>query len=59
MQKLERCKFNKHLFLKKLLEFGSSLREIFSEKMLLEFDKPFSVIVKEFMFSKVATGGVL
>ena len=59
MQKLEPCKFNKHLFLKNLFEFRSSLREIFCEKMLLEFDKYFHVFVKEFMFSKAGTGGVL
>ena len=59
MQKLEPCKFNKHLFLKNLFEFRSSLREIFFEKMPLKFDKPFKVIAKEFMFLEAATGGVL
>ena len=53
IQKLEPCKFNKHLFLKKLFEFRSSPRDIFFEKMFLEFDKSFSVIVKEFMFSEM------
>ena len=36
MQKLQPCKFNKHLFFKKL---RSSMREIFFEKLLLEFRK--------------------
>ena len=49
----EPCKFNKHLLLREILQ------EIFFEKMLLEFDKSFNVIVKEFMFSEAATGGVL
>ena len=57
IQKLEPCKFNKHLFLKNLFEFRSSLREIFFEKMFLELDKSFSVIVKEFMFSEAANRG--
>ena len=34
-QKLDPCKFNKHLFLKNLFEFRSSLRGIFFEKKLL------------------------
>ena len=55
----EPCKFNKHLLLKNLFEFRSSMQEIFFEKMLLEFDKSFNVIVKEFMLSEAATGGVL
>ena len=59
IQKLERCRFNKHLFLKTLFEFRSILREVFFEKILLEFDKSFNVIVKEFMFSEAATGGIL
>ena len=59
IQKLETYKFNKHLFLKNLFEIRSSLREIFFEKMLLEFDKSFNVIVMEFMFSGAGNGGVL
>ena len=42
IQKLEPCRFNKHLFLKKLFEFRSSLQEISSK----------------FMFSEAATRGV-
>ena len=59
IEKLEPCKFNKLLFLRNLFEFSSSVREIFFEKMLLEFEKSFNVTVKEFMFSEAATGGVL
>ena len=59
MQKLEPCKSNKHLFLKNLFEFRSSLREIFFEKMHLELDTSFNVIVKELMFSEAVTRGVL
>ena len=43
-QKLEPCKFNKQLFLKNLFEFRSILREIFFDKILLEFDKSFNLI---------------
>ena len=52
IEKLESRRFNKHLFLKNLIEFRTRLREIFFEKMLLELDKSFNVIVKEFMFQK-------
>ena len=58
-QKLEPCKFNKQLFFKKLFEFRYSLREIFFEKIPLELDKFFNVIMKEFMFLGAATKGVL
>ena len=58
-QKLGPCKFNKQLFLKKLFEFRYSLREIFFEKIPLELDKFFNVIMKEFMFLGAATKGVL
>ena len=58
-QKLEPCKFNKQLFLKKLFEIRYSLREIFFEKILLELDKFFNVIMKEFMFLGAATESAL
>ena len=59
IKKLEPCKYNNHLFYKKLFESRNSLQEIFFKKMLLEFDKSFNVIVKEFMFSEATSRCVL
>ena len=56
IQKLEPSKYNKHLFLKTLFEFRRSLRKVFFKKMLLEFDKSFNDILKEFMFSSKLEG---
>ena len=58
IQKLQPCKFNKHLLLKHVFEFRRSLRQVFLEKMLLEFYNPFNVIVKEYIISEAATGSV-
>ena len=41
-----------------VFEFRRSLRQVFLEKMLMEFYNPFNVIVKEYMFSEAATGSV-
>ena len=48
IQQLESCKFNKHLFLKKS---RSSMREIFFEKMLLEFHKCYRAGINVFRSS--------
>ena len=59
IQKLEPCKFNKHLFLEKSFDSDVVCGRFSLKKMLLEFEKSFNVIVKEFMFSEAGTGGVL